>query len=303
MGRKPEVRDRPRFFDSEKVDVVKARASIGSLTGATLSALIFKTGAKRETMRKHFVTLVVCGLIAASADQASAQVGSAWADRAYFTLNWATESGSTDLNGSTAFPLYEETGTFETTGSAGNGPMLDFSAGARVWRNFSVGLAFHRLVSKTDVDLTGSVPHPLFFNRPRPVSQELTGFERHEHAVHLQFGYMIPVNEKLDVHVYAGPSFFNVSQDFLASVAIGESGFPFGSIVTQPVVQRFKDSPTGGHIGADVSYKLWTMNKLKLGAGGFLRYASASTTFEMLDTDIDSDVGGFQAGVGLRVRF
>jgi hypothetical protein len=254
-------------------------------------------------MRKLFVTVVVCGLMAANAGQASAQVGSAWADRAYFTLNFATESGSTDLDGSTAFPLYEETGTFETTGSAGHGPMFDFSAGARVWRNVSVGIAFHRLVSKTDVDLTGSVPHPLFFNRPRAVSQELPGFERHEHAVHLQFGYMIPVNDKLDVHVYVGPSFFNVSQDRLVSVAVGESGFPFGSIVTQPVITRHKDSPVGGHIGGDVSYRLWTFNQLKFGAGGFLRYAGASTTFEMLDTDIDSDVGGFQAGIGLRVRF
>ncbi len=254
-------------------------------------------------MRKHFVTLVVSGLIAASASHASAQVGAAWTDRGYATLNWAYEEGSTDLIGSTEFPLYDEVGRFDTNGKANNGPMIDFSGGARVWRNVSVGIAFHRVVSKTDVDLAGSIPHPLFFNRPRTVTQELPGFERHEHAVHLQFGYMIPVNDKLDVHVYAGPSFFNISQDRLVSVAIGESGFPFGSVVTQPVVQRHKDSPTGGHFGADVSYKLWTVNRIKLGAGGFFRIATASTTFEMLDTDIDSDVGGFQIGLGLRVRF
>lgn len=254
-------------------------------------------------MRKHFVTLVVCSLIATSASPASAQVGSAWTERAYATLNWAYESGSTDLIGSTEIPLYDEIGRFDTNAKANNGPMFDFSGGARVWRNFSVGIAFHRVVSKTDVQLTGSIPHPLFFNRPRTVDQQLPGFERHEHAVHLQFGYMFPVNEKVDVHVYAGPSFFNVSQDRLVSVAVGESGFPFGSVVTQPVVQRHKDSPTGGHFGADVSYRLWTFNQIKLGAGGFFRFAKASTTFEMLDTDIDSDVGGAQVGFGLRVRF
>ncbi len=258
-------------------------------------------------MRKHFVTLVVCGLIAGSAGRASAQVGSAWAERGYFTLNWAAQTGSTDLDGSTTFPLYEEQARLDTNGSAGAGPMIDLSGGARVWRNVSVGIAFHRVVSKTDVDLEGSIPHPLFFNQPRTFTQSLPGFERHERAVHLQFGYMIPVNEKIDVHVYAGPSFFNISQDVLTSVAIGESGFPFGSIVTQPVIERHKDSPVGGHVGADVSYRLYTLNMFnnmfKLGAGGFVRYAGASTSFEMLETNIDSDVGGFQAGVGLRVRF
>lgn len=254
-------------------------------------------------MRKHFVTLVVCGLIAASAGQASAQVGSAWTDRGYATLNLATQTGSTDLNGSTTFPLYEEQARLDTNGSAGNGPMFDFSAGARVWRNVSVGIAFHRVASQSDVELSGSIPHPLFFNRPRTLTQTLPDFERNENAVHLQFGYMIPVNEKLDVHVYAGPSFFRISQDVLADVVIGETGPPFTNVVTQPVVERQQESPVGGHIGADVSYKLYTVGMLKLGAGGFIRYAGASTEFEMLDTTIDSDVGGFQAGVGLRVRF
>lgn len=254
-------------------------------------------------MRKHFVTLVVCGLIASSASQASAQGASAWADRAYVNVNWAVETGSTDLNGSTEFPLYDETGRFDTNAKAGSGPMIDLAGGARVWRNVTVGIGYHRVASKTDVELTGSVPHPLFFGRPRAVSQSLPSFERTESAVHLSFGYMIPVNEKLDVLVYGGPSFFRVSQDRLVSVAVGESGFPFGSIVTQPVTQRHKDSPTGGHFGADVTYQLKTIGKIKLGAGGFLRFAKASTTFEMLDTDIDSDVGGFQAGIGLRVRF
>lgn len=254
-------------------------------------------------MRKPFVTLVVCGLVAGSAGQASAQVGSAWSDRAYFNLNWAAEAGSTDLNGSTEFPRYEEIATFDTSAKAGSGPMIDLAVGARVWRNVSVGIGFHRVASQTDVSLTGSAPHPLFFDRPRAVAENLPSFKRHERAIHLSFGYMIPVNEKMDVLVYGGPSFFRVSQDRVASVDFEESGSPSTSVVTQVVTTRHTDNPVGGHIGADVSYKLWTVKMLTLGAGGFLRYAGASTRFEMLDTDIDSAVGGFQAGLGLRVRF
>jgi hypothetical protein len=255
-------------------------------------------------MRKHFVTLVVCGLIAGSAGQASAQMGTAWTERGYFTLNLAGQTGSTDLEGSKTSTRYEELETLSTTGEAGAGPTFDFSAGARVWRNVSVGIAFHRLASDSDVELSGSIPHPLIFNRPRTLTQTFPDFQRHELAVHLQFGYMIPVNEKIDVHVYAGPSFFSVSQDVLADVAIGEAGAPFTDLVTQPAIERQKESPVGGHFGVDVTYKeLYTFNMLKLGVGGFMRYAGASTTYKMLDTEIDGQVGGFQAGVGLRVRF
>jgi hypothetical protein len=253
-------------------------------------------------MQKLFVTLVVCGLLAASAGQASAQVGSAWTDRAYFNLNWAGQSGSTDLNGTSTFTLYEEEARLTATSTAEAGPMIDFSVGARVWRNVSVGIAFHRVSSKSDASVDGSIPHPLFFNRPRTFTQTVSDLKRNEHAVHLQFGYMIPLNEKLDILVYGGPSFFSVSQDVISSVNVGE-GPGAATVVAQPVVSRQKDSPVGGHFGADVSYKLYTIQKVKLGVGGFFRVAKASSSFRVLDTDVDSDVGGAQGGFGLRVRF
>lgn len=254
-------------------------------------------------MQKELVTLMVCGLLVGTAGQASAQVGPEWTDRAYFTLNWAGQSGSTDLNGTSSFPLYDEEARLETSGTAGAGQMIDLSAGARVWRNVSVGLAFNRVASTSDVTLRGSIPHPLIFGRPRDFTQTVPGLERAERAVHLQFGYMWPVNEKLDVHVYAGPSFFRVTQNAVTSVTIDEQPFPHDAVNVQPVASRRSDSPVGGHFGTDVSYKLYTWNRIKIGAGGFLRYAGASSNVRVLDTDVDSDVGGFQGGIGIRLRY
>jgi hypothetical protein len=57
-------------------------------------------------------------------------------------------------------------------------------------------------------------------------------------------------------------------------------------------------------VGADVSYYFTE----RFGAGGFLRWAGGSTDIEVLDAsnlrqEVKTDVGGFQAGFGARVRF
>lgn len=253
-------------------------------------------------MQKHLATLIVCGLMTGAASQAAAQ-STQWTDRGYFGLNFAVESGSTDLNGSKTYTLYDEQARLETTGKGEAGPFLDLSAGARVWRNFSVGIGFQTLSSKSDAAVTGSIPHPLFYDRSRSINETVPSLKRNEHAVHLQFGYTFPINEKLDVMVYGGPTFFRVSQDVISDVTVGERGAPFDSVIAQTTVTRLKENPVGGHIGADVTYKLTSFNKVGLGVGGFLRYAGASTTLRVLETDVDSNVGGMQFGVGLRARF
>jgi hypothetical protein len=64
-----------------------------------------------------------------------------------------------------------------------------------------------------------------------------------------------------------------------------------------------EDSPVGFNIGADVAYNLYTRDRIKVGAGLFLRYAGASADVVVLDDVVDSDVGGLQVGFGVRTRF
>lgn len=253
-------------------------------------------------MQKYLATLIVCGLTIGTAGQAAAQ-GQPWTDRVYFGLNFAVESGSTELTGSRTFTLYDEQARLDAAGKGDAGPLIDLSGGVRVWRNVSVGIGFQAMSSKSDATITGSIPHPLFFDRPRSFSETIPSLKRNEHAVHLQFGYTFPINEKMDVMVYGGPSFFSVSQDVVSTIDIGEAGAPFTSVIAQPTVTRQKESPVGGHIGADVTYKLYKFRKVGLGVGGFLRWAGASTDLRVLETDVSSDVGGMQGGFGLRIRY
>lgn len=252
-------------------------------------------------MHRYVVTLVVCGLLAGSID-AAAQ-GREWTDRGYANLNLGFQPGSGDIEATNEFPIYQETGRVTAIGQVDGGPLFDLSGGVRVWKNVSVGLGYHHLGSDAAAAVSGTVPHPVFTDRPREFATDVRALERSENAVHLSFGYMFVVNDKLDVLVMGGPSFFWLSQEVVSSVAIGESGPPFTSVVTDAQITKQKDSPVGGHIGADVTYKLYERGKITMGGGAFLRYAGASGNVVVVDRDADADVGGFQFGFGLRTRF
>ena len=69
--------------------------------------------------------------------------------------------------------------------------------------------------------MTGSIPSPIFFNRPRTLDQEVV-LERKEKAAHLVIGWVVPLGAKFDVLVFGGPSFFRLEQDAVSDVEIGE---------------------------------------------------------------------------------
>ena len=45
------------------------------------------------------------------------------------------------------------------------------------------------------------------------------------------------------------------------------------------------------------------MNRVRLGAGGFVRYSAADATVLLMTTEVEADAGGIQYGVGARFRF
>lgn len=252
-------------------------------------------------MDRHAVMLMVCGFLAVSV-HASAQT-TEWADRGYVNVNFGVGGATSDVSDARDFSIYQETGRIAVEGDVDAGAFFDLAGGARVWRNVSVGLAYYRASSDGDAIVRGTVPHPVFFGRDREFSTEVRGLERTVNGTHLSVGYMFIVNDKVDVLAYAGPSFFSVSQEVVSDVQIAETGSPFTSLVVNPVVSKRKDSPVGGHFGADVTYRIYETGSVKLGAGAFLRYSKATAEFDGLASPVKNDVGGFQFGFGLRTRF
>jgi hypothetical protein len=250
-------------------------------------------------MRKTAVAILIFGALVGTPRQAAAQ----WTDRGYINFTTGLESHSSDLNDTRTFVLYDEPATVNTASEVNSGNFVDFAGGVRVWRNLSVGGAFHSESNKADVSITGSVPNPIFFNRPRSFAVTATELRRKEIAGHLQFGWMVPVGTKIDALVFGGPSWFRLEQQVVSEVKIAEAGLPFTEVVVQTIPATRKKSVVGFNIGVDATYMLWQNDRVRLGAGGFVRYATAKADVLLMTTEVGSDVGGIQYGVGARFRF
>jgi hypothetical protein len=270
--------------------------------GATPGPCDVTLGAK-ETMNKSVVVfLIACGVFAGSARQASAQMAT-WADRGYINIGWGVESGSSSMTDSRTTSIYEETATITSASTFTSGSLFDVGVGVRVYRNLTVGVAYHQEQNDTEGQLTGSIPSPVFFNRPRTLTESITGLDRKEQATHLQFGWVIPIGQKLDVMVSAGPSFFRMTQEVVSDVRIGEQGGAFTTVVATPTVTERKKSQTGYNVGADATYIVWQNDSIRIGAGGFVRYTKAEMDIDMLTTSQPTEAGGVQFGFGARLRF
>jgi hypothetical protein len=251
-------------------------------------------------MRK-FAVLMVLGLLVVGTREAAAQ--GAPDDRVFLNIGFGVESGSTDANDTKQYTLYEETATTSTSTSWTSGSFFGGGADFRLFKGFTVGLSYHQETNTSDTAITGSVPHPIVFNRPRNFSTEAGGLYRRENATHLSFGWFVPINPKLDVLVSGGPSFFRLEQDVVSDVTIAERGGDFSEVVVAPTVVTQKRSATGFNLGADVTYLLWQNDTVRVGAGGFIRYTAAETDVRLLVSDFDTTVGGIQFGFGARFRF
>ena len=253
-------------------------------------------------MRQSVLWLAVCAVLAGAVN-ANAQTGP-WADRGYVNFGFGIESGSSSMSETVTRTIYEESGTITSTTNWTSGSLLDAGFGVRVWRNLTLGVGYHQEENDTDGQLTGSIPSPIFFNRPRQVDEVVDdSLERKEKAVHLVIGWVLPFSEKLDVMVYGGPSFFRLEQDIVSEVAIGEGASPFTTVVLNTDIETRKKSLTGFNVGVDATYIFWSNDDLRLGAGGFFRFTQAKGDIQMLNEEQETEVGGLQFGFGARLRF
>lgn len=256
-------------------------------------------------MRQSVLWLAVSGVLAVGATNVHAQTGT-WADRGYVNIGFGVESGSSSLTDTQNLVIYEEAGTISSSTTWTSGSLIDAGFGVRVWRNMTVGIGYHQEENDTDAAITGSIPSPVFFNRPRTLDQQVV-LDRKEKAAHLVIGWVLPFNDKFDVMLFGGPSFFRLEQDAVEPFTVddlGERGSPF----TEPPnvdVDRVthKKSLTGYNVGFDATYIVWSNDDLRVGAGGFVRFTQASGTVMQLTGEQSTDVGGVQFGFGARIRF
>lgn len=256
-------------------------------------------------MKKRAWGVCATGLCLIMASTAAAQSGVSrpWQDRAYVNFNFGFETEEAQISETRNFTLYEEPARVSSALFIEADSIIDFSAGMRVWRNLSVGVGYSVQSTSGSGEISGSLPHPLFFDRPRLFDDEIDNVDREEAGTHLIIGWTLPFSDKLDVMVAGGPSFFRLHQDVVSGVNAAETGSPFTTVLVDPVITDRAASAWGINVGVDATYILVAQGRVRIGAGGFVRYAGANAELQLSAETVESKVGGMQFGGGLRVRF
>jgi hypothetical protein len=241
---------------------------------------------------KHLSVAVLALGLSTAATSASAQTMQ-WTDKGYVSINGGVQTGTRDINTSSTFSIYDETATVTSAQKIKGGTIFDIGAAYRVWgKNLLAGVSFSHTSTDADVAITASIPDPVFFDRPRAVTKTEGGAIHTENVVHISAIWMIPVANKLDVGVFAGPSIFSIKQQTIGSPSVTEPGPNVATPLTE-----IKKSSAGFNVGVDVQY----MIRPKWGVGGLARYTRGSATIAGATEKLT--LGGFQIGAGARVRF
>lgn len=219
--------------------------------------------------------------------------------RGFIVVNGGYQITSNDFEKTSTIRANAEDGSFTTDYEVAGGPTFDVAGGARVWRRLALGVGVARFSSSRPSTLTGTVPHPFFFNRHRSIAGDVTGVKREELTIDVQARVSAPIGRQMQISGFAGPSFFQVKQGLVSTFSWAET-YPFdeasfGSATTV----RAKGSKVGFHAGVDLAYFITR----QVGVGGTIQYSGTTVDVESGGTSHEVKAGGARAGAGLRLKF
>ena len=242
--------------------------------------------------------VLALGLVAAGPAEAQMQP---WEDNGYGSINFSYQGGDRVFQERLSDTVFGEEATYAVDHASSGGGQFDIGAGVRMWRNLAAAVAVTSLSTSDGAAITGSIPHPLFFNRPRSSNFARADLEYKELGVHIQAAWVMPLNEKIRVTVAGGPSFFSVDQGLITSVTKApEIGAPFDMVeIASAAAASISATGVGGNAGIDITYLVTET----LGGGVFVRWTGGSVDLPASGGSQSIDVGGVQGGIGFRARF
>ena len=248
-----------------------------------------------RTIRVLVTVLTLGGAATASAQQTTtagaATTTMPLGGKLFVGVNVGGQVRSSTVNNEFSFPLYRETATVSTSSSVGSGPIFDLSVGYRFMPMFGVAIGFTSFSNTGTAEGTGSIPSPVFFNRPAAVTISGTDAKRTDRTIYLVLVGFMPITDKMEVSGFIGPAATRVKQELISDATV-----PLGTQDVVSTIQNQSGTAKGINVGADLAYQF--MNQV--GAGVFVRYISGSAD---LSTAQDVKAGGFQIGAGARLRF
>jgi hypothetical protein len=222
--------------------------------------------------------------------------------RSFIAINGGYQSEDHTFDEARTMEVNREQMTWTTDYAVEKGGQYEGTIGGYGANGFggAVTYSFYQDNNST-ATVAARVPHPFQFNQDRQIQGQSTSLRHREQVVHFSALYAVPIGSRLDVSVSGGPSIFIVKRDFVDRVLYDET-YPYDTARFAGTTSReAKKNQAGFHVGADASFYFTDT----VGVGGMVRYSRATVKFPAAtgDETISADLGGVQAGFGLRVRF
>lgn len=219
--------------------------------------------------------------------------------RAVVSINAGVQPASNSLSDRLDFRENVEDTTADVSYPSRTGVAFDGGIGVRVWKRFGAGLAVSHFSREGPAHIDAKIPHPFFFDRPRTVTADVDGLARTETGVHLQVLYLVRTTGRMRLALSAGPSRIEAEQELVTAVQYNEE-YPFDTATFRSASRRTsRASSIGFNAGFDAAY----MFTRQVGLGAVVRFSRATVKIARDDARISMDIGGLQAGGGLRILF
>ena len=234
----------------------------------------------------------------AAAPRATARPASTM--RGLVAVSGIFQPGTHDFTDTREFSYNREPAASTGAYAVERGGGVDAGVFVRAWRSLGAGVSVSSVARTSDASIAARYPHPFFFNQARTASTTVGDLDRAEVGVHLSAVWLLPSTGRFGGVLYAGPTVFRITQDAVETLAVTET-YPYDTVAIAPgSPTALSERAVGVHAGADVT---WFVTK-RLGVGATARYATAKTSVAIgTGSPFDLEAGGFQAGLGLRVRF
>lgn len=239
---------------------------------------------------QHLLCLTA-GILLITASNARAQAPAPATEKFFLNVNVGGQVAARTLGTTVTKPVYDETATLMATQRIGKGAIIDFGGGYRIWEDVFVGVTISRFSNTQTAVFAATVPDPLVTDRPAATTGTVDDLNRTEVGVDPYVLWVTPLLDKLDVSAALGVAIIHVSQDVL-----GDMDVPVPTQTVNAIVTSESATGTGVYAAVDAIYHLTP----RYGVGGFARYAGAKAD---LPSAGETNVGGFQVGGGIRLRF
>ncbi len=240
-------------------------------------------------------TLAIAGALLLAAGTAHAQ-----SDRVRIVVNGGALVAPGSFGQRFTLTRNVESAPVTTDLSLATGGVFEAGVRLRVHRRLSLGAVGFVSSSTASGTLEAQLPHPLYFNRPRDISGDLTGLTRKERGVHVELAVPLRASARDEVTLVGGPSYFTVEQALITDLTYTDS-YPYDTAALDDTTSTtVKKAGPGFNVGLELTRQVSRSARVAL----LGRYSRSTLTLPAAEgNESEVHAGGIQAGVGLRFSF